>query len=894
MRSDDAGSILKNKKGNVTEMNSKILNFSRKAFASAMAGLMFVPVGVHAEEPTYGTTSATIDKTRKGSITLYKYVDNNGKTVDADGISYTANAADMLGAVRNQLKDDDIFPEKGVKFRAIKVADIDQVTEVTENGINATGTYYTNIDQQFFQLLKDYLGTNSLVASETTRVTDGRVDTDDSNVDDHYETDELNEKIQMMNRSVAKADGSASVTGEVALNRYVRQRQDQTYSFDATDENGFTKVEDMDLGLYLICEIDYEHGALSKHDTYWEYVNDNKNDMLTGDKGDTSEAGTENSGLQAGGKDAGGSQYADVASPSSPFLISVPMTNVTDIQGEDGTMHTAGTVWQYDIVAYPKNGTINIHKDIVLNDFSGLTNGGNDADGLTAADGNDVAADKTLCNNVQVNYLPEDGTEDAVDGKNKSGLTHQIDANIGDIITQVISADVPRLTDDIDNEQPDDQKNSDTATRKHNATYKITDRMTKGLKLIDHQSFKVTLSTGAWNDYGANTLTFTEGEDYALDFAEDKQSYVLTILPAGLKKMDDISAASYLYVRYDVELTKDALIGTDTYGNQRIVTKAAPSTEANLQGGNLADELVVNPDKTDTSYDVTYDPAKSDGATDRHPEATNQNTAMLTYATDRTMEHDYYSNTTKVFTYEMDLTKLFTDGTAGHISKNDTNAKKNSASFDYSAVKFTVRGSVKAGSEDFQNAGGEWEQMIFIRTGDGTYRVFDKYTDGGDYDATTDILDQPAAEKSITKYLTPNSETGLLTIAGVDARMYEFTEVATAPGRNLMASQLFVKLEAPVVADKTLENGSVEHAYIYTDANAATALADLAAVNVNKARMDEGRVPFTIQNNEFQKLLKTGGYGTYAYYIIGGAVVAIGIYFFAMKKREDDSAENDA
>lgn len=213
-------------------MNSKILNFSRKAFASAMAGLMFVPVGVHAEEPTYSTTSATIDKTRKGSITLYKYVDNNGKTVDADGISYVANAADMLGAVRDQLKDDDIFPEKGVKFRAIKVADIDQVTEVTENGINATGTYYTNIDQQFFQLLKDYLGTNSLVASETTRVTDGRVDTDDSNVDDHYETDELNEKIQMMNRSVAKADGSASVTGEVALNRYVRQRQDQTYSFD--------------------------------------------------------------------------------------------------------------------------------------------------------------------------------------------------------------------------------------------------------------------------------------------------------------------------------------------------------------------------------------------------------------------------------------------------------------------------------------------------------------------------------------------------------------------------------------------------------------------------------------------------------------------------------------
>ena len=126
-------------------------------------------------------------------------------------------------------------------------------------------------------------------------------------VDDHYESDEFNEKMQEMNRKAAKADGTDSVTGEAALNRYVRQRQDQTYSFEPTDENGYAKIDNMDLGLYLICEVDYEHSALSKHDTYWEYVDDGKQDMLTGDKGDTEDAGTENSGLQAGGNDAGGS-----------------------------------------------------------------------------------------------------------------------------------------------------------------------------------------------------------------------------------------------------------------------------------------------------------------------------------------------------------------------------------------------------------------------------------------------------------------------------------------------------------------------------------------------------------------------------------------------------------
>lgn len=870
-------------------MKKTVFQKVKSTLIVALAGLMATPTGVFADEPTYGTTQATIDYTKKGSVTLYKYVDNNGSTINADGISYVGSATDMLAAVRQQLNDTDVFPEKGVKFRAIKVADIEQVTETTANGINTTGTYYTNIDDEFFKIMNEYLGTDALVASESTRVTDGRVDSDASEVDDHYESDEFNEKMQEMNRKAAKADGTDSVTGEAALNRYVRQRQDQTYSFEPTDENGYAKIDNMDLGLYLICEVDYEHSALSKHDTYWEYVDDGKQDMLTGDKGDTEDAGTENSGLQAGGNNAGGSQYADIASPSSPFLISVPMTNMVDIKGEDGATHIAGTAWQYDIVAYPKNATINIHKDIVTNDFAGTTNGGNDDNGLYGADGNDMAKDKTTCNMVQTNYLPEDGTEDKIDGSQKSGLVHQIDANIGDIVTQLVSVDVPRLTDDIDNEQPAGQANSATATRKHNKTFIVTDRMTKGLNLIDNQSFKVTLTTGAWNDYSAKTLTFVEGDDYKLDIAADKMSYVLTILPQGLAKMDDIASASYLYIKYDVELTKDALIGTDTYGNQRIVTKDAASTEANAANGELADQLVVNAAKTDTTY------TNENGVS--HPEAGNQNTAKLTYATDRTMEHDYYSNTTRVYTYEIDLTKLFTDGTAGHISKNDTNDKKNTASFDYSAVKFTMRGATQPKSEDnAQNKNEKWEELHFVKLGDGYYRVLDEFSDAEKYAtyAVGDTLEQPSAEKTITKYLTPNSETGLLSIIGLDARQYEFTEVATAAGRNLMAEKFYTELIAPVVNGKTLENGKIEHAYVYTGETRPADAIDLAKVNVNLQRMNEGRVPFMVQNNEVIKILKTGGTGRIILYVVGGvAIVGVicgGLYI--KKKKKDEPEDN--
>lgn len=865
----------------------------KSALIVGLAGLMATPTGVYAEEPTYTTTDSIIDTTKQGSITLYKYVDNNGTTIDADGISYVDNSADMLAAVRQQLGDDDVFAEAGVKFKALKVADIEQVSETTTNGINVTGTYYTNIDEEFFEIMNKYLGTDDvLTASESTRITDGRDADDTSNVDDHYESDEFNEKLQTVNRAAGLADGghgTSGVTGETALNRYVRQNTQKAIEFAETDENGYTKIEGLDLGLYLICEVDYEHKALSKHDTYWEYVDDGNDDILTGDIGDTEDAGIEDSGLTAGGNNAGGSQYADIASPSSPFLISVPMTNLTDITDTDGNVHIAGSVWQYDIVAYPKNSTINIHKDIVTNDFGGTTNGGNDTTGKTGADGNDISTDKTLCNMVQTNYLADDGTEDKVDGSQKSGLTHQIDANIGDVITQLVTADVPRLTDDLDNEQPEDQANSETTTRKHNKTFIITDRMTKGLSLIDNQSFKVTLTTGAWNDYGDNTTFFTEGEDYTLSISDDLKSFTLSILPTGLAKMDDIDAASYLYIKYDVELTKDALIGTDTYGSQRVVTKDSYSTEENVSGGDLADQLVIDTTKEDTTY------TNENGVS--HPEAGNQNTAKLTYATDRTMKHDYYSNTTRVYTYELDLTKLFTDGTAGHVSKNDTNETKNSASFDYSKVKFTMRGSTTEGSEDYE-INGQWEDLHFVRTGDGTYRVLDEYSDGERYDtyADTDTLEEDSAAKTITKYLSPNSETGLLTITGLDARTYEFTEVATATGRNLMAEKFYAQIVAPVVDGKTLENGTIEHAYVYTGSDTKTdADIDLATVNVNLERMNEGRVPFTVQNNEVIKILKTGGVGTYIFIGVGTVIIiSCGVVYYYRKKKEDneeDSAE---
>lgn len=81
-----------------------------------------------------------------------------------------------------------------------------------------------------------------------------------------------------------------------------------------------------------------------------------------------------------------------VIAPSSPFLISLPMTNITAIGSNE-----PGTVWQYQVYVYPKNQTASIEKNIVSDDGNSL-----------------ITAD---------------------------------DRSIGDKVTQVISSDVPVLAD---------------------------------------------------------------------------------------------------------------------------------------------------------------------------------------------------------------------------------------------------------------------------------------------------------------------------------------------------------------------------------------------------------------------------------------------------------------
>lgn len=475
------------------------------------------------------------DASRTGSITLYKYVNNDGTSVVSDGTSYSQLPDENLEGVQNATGSYRMIPEKGVEFAYYKIADFEQVTT------NSTAHWYvTDIKDSYKSLLESY----GIAIAEV-----------DSN---HYEVDDVVDAHALM----CKATNGLK-TGETALRELTSS--EGTAFPEATNYYGKTKAENLPAGLYLVSEINWEHQSISKYDTYWSRIDD----------------GTEDAGE--------GSERADIVSPASPFLVQLP------IAAPDGSG------WIYTVSAYPKNSSLTIHKDIVVD------NGRIDNGKIARTDTYEY---ETPCDYAQHNYINSDGDSFFVegddehtmlDGEEKWGLTHQMDVMIGETVTQVISVDLPKLVGD-----------------RRITTYTVSDRMTEGLNFTGIRSVSYGAYTWDYYDWGNDELT--EGTDYAVNVGTDNLSFSVELTESGLNKINSIDSAGYFYVLFDSVMTKSADIGT-----------------------------------------ATHEYVTEDGST---TDATNQNTAKLTFSTDRTGTHDYYSNTTRVYTYEIDLTKTLPGSSA--------------------------------------------------------------------------------------------------------------------------------------------------------------------------------------------------------------------------------------
>ena len=549
-------------------------------------------------------------------------------------------------------------PIAGVTFSYVKIGEIADAGEAGDLGL------YYQLSDAFLAFLS---GDAVKALPEAVRI-GGK---------DYYTSDSINDALL----SVQEKSYAGEDSGETLLADFTKEAEGA--GSITTDESGKAEAGDLPLGLYLVAETAYPAQESAE------------------------------SGEAADG--------AVIAAPSRAFLVSLPMTNVTDITDEDGT-HPAGTLWQYDVTAYPKNTVLRVTKEIV-------------------ADGND--------------------REDADPEKayDRDGLVRRTDKSVGDVVTFVTTASVPKLVQQAD------------GTEVKNRKYEIRDVMTDGLtfRAEDQDALSVTLGTGSWSDESNEALV--SGMDYTLEAGEDGHSFTCTLTEAGLAKLDALSADANLFVKYTALVNGSAAEGTGSV--------------------------------KETSNEVS-----------------------VTYGTSISPDAVIRSDTPKIYTYEIDISKSFSKAEGADLSK----------------VKFSISADGKT--------------LAFMKEADGTYT----------------LSDGRGAEAAET--VSPDAD-GKLRLKGLDAGTYVVTEVATAPGFNLLKDSVTVALSADHEETGALTSASVSAGEEMVEISDAESLA-------------RGVAAFGITNNETITTLRTGGAGVGVPVAVGISCVAAGsaVFVFAARKRK--------
>lgn len=266
----------------------------KKIFAAGLAVMMALslPFSVSAAALDDGTT---IDESRTGSLTIYKY-DLTGAEKDgvwdssyvSTGVYDETGVNNVLGGNASTLGNGETgygYAIKGVEFSFVKVADIVQFSESEAD--NRTDGHV-----EVLYAVDKAKGADFL---KSLGLTDGKSRYENADALDEskyfYQSDVL---ISALSSGLT----ANSTTVKNAMERYAAANGT---AMALTDSYGKTKAENLPLGLYLVAEIKVPEMVVSTTD---------------------------------------------------PFLVSVPMTSVNGTNATDG-----GTRWIYDITLYPKNLT---------------------------------------------------------------------------------------------------------------------------------------------------------------------------------------------------------------------------------------------------------------------------------------------------------------------------------------------------------------------------------------------------------------------------------------------------------------------------------------------------------------------------------------------------------
>ncbi len=271
---------------------------------AALALALFMTVSAPLVASAAPIAEATIDTTKKGSIELYKYDLTNAEKDGVWDSSYVSTGVLDQSVIdtltQKRAGDNDATSDlgngqtstgyaiKGVEFSYVKIADIVQFSESAVNN-----TTYDRVEvlyainktagADFLKALGLSNGANRYEAADSL----------DSN-SFFYESNVLNDAL-------AAALTANSTTLKNALETYMASTSLTKGAMPETDDKGYSKVQNLDLGLYLMVETKVP-------------------EMVT--------------------------------STVDPFLVSLPMTSVNGGNASDG-----GTRWIYDVTLFPKNLT---------------------------------------------------------------------------------------------------------------------------------------------------------------------------------------------------------------------------------------------------------------------------------------------------------------------------------------------------------------------------------------------------------------------------------------------------------------------------------------------------------------------------------------------------------
>ena len=252
--------------------------------------------------------TATIDFTKTASLSIYKYDYTNAKADDAWGDTYVSTGMydsyvnDMLGFVlpdgasdsRAKLGNGEIsygYAIKGVEFTYLKVANITTYAE-TDKGVYHVEVLYAFPWNTNTQNLMSTIGLDE----------NDRYAPADQVIGDvtmyYFQSDVL---VDALSTSLT----ANATTVKNALESHVKSAGGTAMTL--TDSTGYTKAEDLALGLYLVVETKVPE---------------------------------------------------QVTATVDPFFVSLPMTSVDGTIGNStAPIGHGGSSWLYDVTLYPKNST---------------------------------------------------------------------------------------------------------------------------------------------------------------------------------------------------------------------------------------------------------------------------------------------------------------------------------------------------------------------------------------------------------------------------------------------------------------------------------------------------------------------------------------------------------